>query len=135
MVNYDELDGVLNKIEPMILRLAGAYELKQASTERWRWDEPVITLTWAASDDISRNIHALITDDDGLLVEVNAWRDEDGEEGRVRVRSWQHEEIGRIIAPWLPAQVQSTLESAYSKVSGWGTKNLTKRTLLSTAGR
>lgn len=122
MVNYEELDGILDTVEEVFLALTVELGLKQTSIERWRWDEPVITLTWVGSDDISRNIHALIIPEGSfpykLLVEGNAWQDKDEVEGRIRVRKWQHVEIDREVSPDR-SELRRAIDKAYSKVSEW----------------
>ena len=113
--------------EEVILSLTSEYKLKQASIERWRWDEPIITLTWADSDHISRNINVLIILEEPppyrLLVEGNAWQDTDRAEGKIRVRHWQHTEIDSV---WLP-QTLEAIDEAYFKVSKWSIDDLTRK--------
>lgn len=127
MIDYEEIDNILNKVEEVLLSLTSEYKLKQVSIERWRWDEPVITLTWTDSGHISRNINALIILEGPspcrLLVEGNAWQDTDEAEGKIRVRHWQHTEIDSV---WLP-QTLEAIDEAYSKVSKWSTDDLTRR--------
>lgn len=132
MANYDELDGILNNVEQFIPPLVTQYELTQVSIERWRWDEPVITLSWVGGDDISRNIHALVTEGSSstyeLAVEINAWQDEDREEGKVRVRNWYHEEVERCSVPPNGHELQEILNTACMKVIGWTRETLTEQT-------
>jgi len=127
MIDYEEIDNILNKVEEVLLSLTSEYKLKQASIERWRWDEPVITLTWTDSDHISRNINALIIPEGPLsyrlLVEGNAWQDTDAAEGKIRVRHWQHTEIDTA---WLP-QPLDAIDEAYSKVSKWNIDDLKRK--------
>lgn len=98
--NYEEIDKILSVVEEVFWSLAGKHKLKQVNIERWRWDEPVITLAWVGDDSISRNIHALIRTEASyfgkLLVEVNAWQDEDREGGKMRVRHWKRKEVGQF---------------------------------------
>jgi len=142
VVNYEELDGILDTIEELFSSLAERYEhrLAQVSIERWRWDEPVITLTWVGSDDIRRNIHALIVHEGSypyeLLLEANAWEDRDLEEGKITVRNWRHDKVGRVQIPFQRSELQKTVNEAYSTVSSWSGQDLKEQTHLApwTAG-
>lgn len=139
-MNYEELDRILDTVEEVLLSLANEYKLKQASIERWRWDEPVITLTWVGSDHISRNIHALITQEGfspyKLLVEGNVWQDKDEAEGKIRVRHWQQAEVDSVQVPLDMPQLRRAIGEAHSKVSKWSTGDLERKAHLTswTAG-
>jgi len=137
VVNYEELDRILDTVEEVFSSLAnqyGYYELKHWSTERWRWDEPVITLTSVGRDDVNRNIHALTIQEGSypyeLLVEINAWQDEDEAEGEIRMRKWQHAKVGRVQIPLDTEQLEGMIRKAYDNVSRWREGKLARKTRL-----
>jgi len=80
-----------------------------AAVERWRWDEPEITLSWRETQQpyVSKNIRFFIDSPEDLLsdvslgnyyffaIETNAWLDEDSETGTDRVRRWEYRPTGR----------------------------------------
>lgn len=135
MVNWDELDRILDTVEEALLPLAGERKLHRTSIERWRWDEPAASLTWCGRDCISRNINALITRRDPSLeeapltlkVEVNARQDEALEEKKMRVRHWQHKKVGRLPIPLEESQLREMVERGYAVVSSWSRKDLVRR--------
>jgi hypothetical protein len=103
--SFKELDALLEAIRTIFVLLIQRESLKEESIEKWRWDYPVITLTWVA-DRMNRNINVLAgySQENGYLsttpepiievVEVNVWKDVDESEG-IRVRNWRHEVIVR----------------------------------------
>lgn len=131
MNNYEEIDKILSAVEEVFLSLAAKHKLKQVNIERWRWDEPVITLAWVGDDSISRNIHALIRPEGSyfykLLVEINAWQDEDREGGKMRVRHWQRKEVGQF--PPQKANIEQAVNEGYMEASRLS-KTEMKETLL-----
>lgn len=127
MVDYAGLDAILDTLEELLSPFTN--NLNRASIERWRWDEPVMTLTWVGSDQVARNIHALIVEkapySEGrtVEVEVNAWRDEDSEDGQARVRKWRHQNMGAVSTDDVP-KLRSTLTQALDVVSRWNLEDL-----------
>ena len=125
-MNYGELNPVLDGLEPLLLRLAGEKRLMGATAERWRWDEPTITLTWVdRGTGIGKNIGLSIVDDppSTVTIEVNAWLDKDRNEGATRVRQWQNQIVGTVPVRDLEA-VETEVQRAYEIVFGWREDNL-----------
>ena len=127
-MDFAKLDKFLDDVQPLLLRLASEHALKQPAVERWRWDEPAVSLTWLGPENISRNMRAVI-DGETLAAEVNAWQDEDEEGGRQRVRYWKYEHFGLMAVPVDRDQLWSRLEEAYRAVSSWKRNDL-KRVVL-----
>lgn len=111
-------DQALDHIQPVLDMLAGTHRLKHVHIERWRRDQPAITLTWQGADTIWRHIttlvHELPTAGRPVQghIEVNAWRD--GRRGAGWSRDWWHERVhnGRL-------EPESLWEEAYNKVAAW----------------
>lgn len=116
--SYKVWDSILGEVETHLKILATKKAIPGATLERWRWDEPDITLAWHLGD-LGRNIHVLVVgeSDSSLLVEVNAWWDEDLEDGKVRVRHWDNRKVADGV---LSHEVKYDLfEEAYNIVSAW----------------
>ena len=131
MINVDELDKILDIIEPHLLSIAGKHKLTGTSIERWRWDEPGIMLSWIDTErNVGKNIHLWIKREAPpyeLVTEINAWRDEDIDGGERRVRKWAHYEIAResVSSPEeVQDQVPLWISKAYESVSSWDEKDL-----------
>lgn len=96
---YEALDRVLRFLEKILVSFISQFGLEQASVERWRWDEPVTTLRWIGSDQISRNIHAAASLIDStksqVQVDTNAWIDV-FTEGRNVIRRWRNIGVGQL---------------------------------------
>ncbi len=124
--NYEELDQIIDVIEPFMLSLADEHRLIGAHTERWRWDVPGIVLVWVDRDrdNINKNIHAWIKGDSPqyeLVANANAWLDDEG----ARDRLWNHLFAGTVSIDtrrdpgvWSHG-AQMLLVLAYQEVAGW----------------
>lgn len=139
VVNYSELDAILGAVEPLLLSCAGEFKLQRTSIERWRWDEPQITLTWSARDgtDINRSVQVSIDEKTlATSVEITGWRDEDRDEGITRVRSWKHVVTTSHLDPGdIAAKLPSKLKHAFTKVASWTPKDLSQQKLISPTTR
>lgn len=117
-MDYEKLDTILSKVEEIVSQFARERQLEEATIERWRWDEPVVTLRWVGRDTLGRAIHARIVNPDApleLLVELNAWQDEDREEGTVRMRKYHHDDkVGHVPIDLVAEQLAGKLDKAYS---------------------
>lgn len=118
-----KLNEALNIVEGFLLRLKADNQLLGTSIERWRWNEPSITLAWS-KEIVEHNIHAHIVDKEfmGLQIEVNSWLDEDREEGKVRVRHWKHQVISERIG--LNEMEYGLFQKAFKIVSMWSQRML-----------
>jgi hypothetical protein len=135
-MEFGEVDKLLNDVEPVLIQLAGKYLVRQPTIERWHWDEPDLTLSWIGLDGIHRNIHAIVENGlTSILVEVNAWRDEDMEEAKTRVRRWWNTDIGVIRISdrrYLKAEdLNKTIDIAFQTVVSWDKGNLKYQTFIS----
>lgn len=130
MHKHKELDKILDDVEEAFLSLIIERKIRRATIERWRWDEPVITLSWVGADDISRNAHALVEGNSpaySLKIEVNAWRDKDRQEGDERVRHWQHKEIDLVSVSDDMILLRQALGKGYSIVANWTEQDLQRQ--------
>jgi hypothetical protein len=99
----EELNALLELVQKLFATLIEREGIQQSSIERWRWDYPLITITWITHG-INRNINVLVaySQEDIYLaipaepvieaIEVNVWKDSD-EADRTRVRRWRHERV------------------------------------------
>ena len=106
--DYAMLDSILSIAEGPIRSVIREHQLTRASVERWRWDEPEITLTWLDTTQgyISKNVRFMIEPIEAgkfyygppyvFATEANAWLDEDSETGESRTRRWQHEKVVEV---------------------------------------
>ena len=131
---FETIDGILDLVHRALTSLMDEYKLTGATVERWRWDQPVITLSWMGQDQTRLNIHGVVVDANGeplgvdaaatsssmLRIEANAWRDQDIEDGKRRVRNWIHKDLGVVGTD----KVASRVSEAYSEASGWGVDDL-----------
>lgn len=127
---YEKLDRALDQVEELLMDLAYKMLLAfGAATDRWRWDEPGITLTWEA-EGVGRNIHIVIVDETEmkLKIEINAWQDQDIQEGNKRVRHWQNAVISEGVEP---EYLRDYVHKAYEAVSGWNKEALKRKAVLS----
>jgi hypothetical protein len=145
--SYQELNAVLDIVQESFTSLVEREGLTQASIEKWRWDYPVITLTWAA-DGVNRNINVLaasshegefpsrISEPVVEIVEVNAWRDLDEDE-TTRIRHWRHEVIMREAKAGRDYEqfdlLDRSIRLAYKVVSGFTENDFDQKTLLNTS--
>lgn len=144
---YKELDAILDAVQELFTAIVEREGLVQSSIERWRWDYPVITLTWVASG-INRNINVLLgyVQDDGLLspssepvievVEVNAWKDRDVADGN-RVRNWRQAIIVRKAKTGRDQErlelLGRSIQLAYKEVSSFTENQLDRQTVIASA--
>jgi hypothetical protein len=129
MVDFHPANEILDQVEAAFSELIGKHGLRGLSIERWRWDEPGIMLMWSSPDNIDRNVHAVIDDDTpapGLVVEANAWQDQDEEEGNRRVRYWKHENVIALEIPFRPHDLYSYVEQAFKAANSWTLRDLEK---------
>lgn len=120
-----EIEELLNVIEPILLQRAGASGLGGTRVERWRWDEPDVTLTWTDHAGVGKSVHAVIdTEKSTVRLEVNAWRDKDFEDGKVRVRNWRHQTIGVANVPLDVNALGRLIDDAYDIARRWGADDL-----------
>ena len=131
-MDWERLDDVLSRVERAMLALSSGSGLKRPNIEAWRWDEPVITLTWLGADQLKRNIAVRALSEDEVTIEVNAWRDEDRDEGKARVRNWVHLPVRNMKVPNFDAELPEALRGAYATVSGWKRENLKSETFVTT---
>lgn len=131
-MDWDRVDSVLDRVEPVLLSLAGRFHISQPGIERWRWDEPVITMRWRGADDLRRNIGVhVVSEDEVVTIEVNAWRDEDRDEGKARLRRWEHRPIRNLKITRdksFDKDLDSALSEAYEIVTGLKVANLKRET-------
>ncbi|MDI6815514.1 MAG: hypothetical protein QMC90_05525 [Dehalococcoidales bacterium] len=124
-LDYEKLDEVLSQIEPHLISLAKEKRLTRPSITRWRWDEPDLMLSWEEGD-LSKNIHMLIVESSRVKVECNAWKNRDLEEGKKRVRKWDHKEIGEANASDIN-EIKEFFKKAYEAAIEWKEEeNLTR---------
>ncbi len=138
VIDFERLSKVLDISEGAFVSLMEKYNLP-AYIERWRWDEPVITLTWLdfSDDYIYKNMHALIIIEGNEMImeiEVNAWRDTDEE--KKRVRYWKHEKVGQeTLDESKPEKVLEPIKKlvfkGYSRVSKWSKEDLKNEHIIS----
>ncbi len=144
---YKELDAILDIVQELFTAIVEREGLQQVSIERWRWDYPVITLTWATGD-MNRNINVLLgyAQNDGLLsassepiietVEVNAWKDSDAADG-TRVRNWRHAMIVRKAKAGRDQEhlelLERSIQLAYKEVSNFAENQLDRKTVIESA--
>lgn len=132
-MSFEELDKILDNVEAAYTSLVTRKNMS-ASIERWRWDQPIITLSWTSADFISRNIHAYVREDRELLTEVNAWYDEDLSHNG-RVRHWKHKTTDSLPISADSEQIDQAITSAFDQMSRWGKKDLSDRTVFEQAAR
>jgi len=130
--SYEEADAVLAAVDKQLQLLRKSEDLPgDPWIERWRWDEPGITLTWleeiGEAEYIGKNIHAQIVGDH-VDVEINAWSDKDIE--TTRKRYWEHSYVNKFKVPLNEKEVHDVLWDAYSKISPWTFKSLSNETIL-----
>lgn len=139
-VEFSRIDGILDELQPYLVMGVQNHNLRNFTFERWRWDEPRLTVTWAGDDHITRNLGVSLRFDGGnermgeILVEVNAWRDTDEMGGSVRIRKWRTARIGELkireIRPRTPVLIfdeQLLIHSLYigfRTVSSWQFRDL-----------
>jgi hypothetical protein len=136
-MNHEKVDKVLDIADKVFRTLKGEKErLARADVERWRWDEPCITLIWTERVEdqyVGKNIHMLVVEG-RAEIEVNAWLDKDnGERGEKRVRSWRHEYVDAVSILGLPqekAVIEKTIREGYAKVSSWAIEDLCNQSIL-----
>lgn len=133
----EEINKILDEVQGVFHTLLSEKpdELKQPAIERWRWDEPGITLTWIGPDHIGRNIHASVAAPNDyrprLEIQVNAWKDEDqGPEGMTSGRRWRHDPVDIIDIPFEMGPLRKVVKEGYSKVAAWNVKFLNKQAVL-----
>ncbi len=80
-MDHEAFNSVLDKIDAKLNGIKSNFNLK-ADIERWRWDQPEVSMAWKDNDGISRNINILLesTSLRGKpyikgIVEINAWLD------------------------------------------------------------
>ncbi|MDX1992116.1 MAG: hypothetical protein SF029_06990 [bacterium] len=143
-VDFEHLDETLDAINEVMQQVAGHHKLRKTEIERWRWDQPSISLTWPCDDFIQRKILASLDIGSGvpadlyrLNVTVDAWKDDtlvvdDGI--RVPVRYWNHERIQEkafTTAGDFPVNyVEKAIQQAYQTVSSWKIDDLERRVAL-----
>ena len=91
--NYDAINAILDAVETVFLSIAVEHRLRGIETERWRWDQPEIVMSWfpvPRSTDVGKNIRIFVKMGGPThficAVESNAWFDE--HEGDTIVRHW-----------------------------------------------
>ncbi|MBI4082956.1 MAG: hypothetical protein HY423_10135 [Candidatus Lambdaproteobacteria bacterium] len=126
----EELDKTLQIVGQILSSLMSRYPLEHATTEPWRWDQPIISLQWSNSEDnIGRNINAYVEPKTKVLtVEVNAWLDMDSPDSKGRVRFWKHQIIGELPIPIVPKKFLGTAEDAYQVERAWTRDELKEKT-------
>jgi hypothetical protein len=138
---YDVLAEILDIVQNALVELLTSKNLRRPSIERWRWDQPVVTLSWVAPDYIDRNINAMVlhdtTNPSVLHIEANAWKDDSVGIPYRSVRLWKHLDAGDV-----PVSLHSkpiTLDSrrlrelinvAYNTVVELGIHDLEERELI-----
>jgi hypothetical protein len=94
-MNYSDLNSGVSPLVSFLRSLAWELPLADAAVEVWRWDQPVATLTWRTPDYVSHNIHVWLPPGESeVVIEANAWYDEDRLEQRTR--HWTHSVIDRL---------------------------------------
>jgi hypothetical protein len=134
-MDWKRFDGILDVVETALLALSSRFHIKEPQIERWRWDTPIVTLAWLGAEHIKRNVGVRAVSESEVAVEVNAWRDEDRDDGKVRVRHWEHSSLGHIKVSDFESVLARHLEQAYFQVNGWKSANLKKETFLQPATR
>ncbi len=133
--DYEKLNEILDEVQTNFALLLVQQRLRRASIERWRWDQPAITLSWIGGDDVNRNMNALIVEHGplptGLSIEVNAWKDKVLDTGRM-MRLWNHRATGRLSLPVQPNQLVELVQLAYNMVAQWSLSDLTEEEPIST---
>src|SRR5262245_30904624 len=113
--DYKAFDQVLDLIRHCFATLHIGF----AKEERWRWDTPVINISWDnGTEQISRNINGLVLGEmspNGVQIESNAWYDV--REGTHLRRYWRNFPAGRIDSTDKES-VCELVKTAYEEVSG-----------------
>ena len=133
-MDWDKLHEVLTRVEAAFRSLSSAAGINDPDIEVWRWDEPVVTLTWLGNEQIKRNIAVRALSEDEAMVEVNAWRDEDRDGGKVRVRNWAHQPIQNVKVKSFDTDLPVALRNAHQIVVGWKPSDLKSETTYQTTG-
>jgi hypothetical protein len=128
---YASLDEIIEPVRKCLLRLAAEAGLSGATIEKWCWDEPMASLTWAAPDGIGRNVvfHIMVSDPE-LQFEVNAWQDKGALDGQM-VRYWRNEVV--VHRPLSNPNVHpdagfmTELRGCYDRVQKWRFEDLTEQ--------
>lgn len=132
-LNYKEANAILDAIEQSFRVLGQEQSVPASAFERWRWDEPGITLTWSenkSGEFLGKNIHALIVGN-RVEVEINAWCDKDvGHTGEIRQRHWSHSYVDALEIPLKESELYKIILRAHSKVASWGFPDLFDKTTL-----
>lgn len=122
--HYEELDKILNRIEPILLSIAGEGNLIGVDITRWRWDEPDLMLRWKEGD-LDKNIHVLIVEGGNQLrIECSASRDKDLSEGK-RERKWLYKGI-ELVSALDTEKFKEKLSEVYRIVAGWTKEGVEK---------
>lgn len=128
--DYDAFKWVLDVVRSCFFALHAG----PADEERWRWDAPVITLSWSNEKDrITRNLNGLVLGEmrpTGVQVEANAWYDV-RYKGKL-VRHWQHFPAGRVDS-LEEAEISPLVSSAYHMAVKCSKKQIKNETQLPNA--
>lgn len=99
--DWKRVDGILDAAESSFVNVIGDINLERKrkhqkkivfTSERYRWDEPVITFSWKDKD-IFRSV-AIDVDGRSVNIEINAWKDV----GEDKVRHWLNELMGKAVS-------------------------------------
>jgi hypothetical protein len=129
-MEWEKLDRVFGRVESALLGLSSKVGIEHPTIESWRWDEPVITLIWLGVDHVRRNIGIHAISEDEIKIEVNAWRDEDRDEGKARVRHWQHRQMRNLKVVNFEVELPGVLLEAYETVKKWQPVDLKQETFV-----
>jgi hypothetical protein len=119
-----EVDAIFDRIEPLLLSLASEHELAGESVERWRWDEPSITLKW--QDGLLGKSLVFITEDEpnNSFIEVNAWNGLLGSARRWRHSTWKIPDGVLTTSDVHESVIRSLLEKGFAVVNSWQEQDL-----------
>lgn len=131
-VDADKLDEMFDEVHRIyVADLIEERGLVDARIERWRWDEPVIAVTWIDRDRgwIAKSLRCVANRDAASTfnVQIDAWLDEDVEPtGLGRVRRWCYDvtAAGIAVDPRLD-RLRYAIKDAFERVTPLTKEDLT----------
>lgn len=141
----EQLDQILDEIQPVLAQLAAERRLEPHALERWHWDAPEISLSWfdESMGLINKSLRFyvdLMENSDlppfSVKSEVNAWQDLDTIGGALR--RWQHQTLEGALQLSSAADVKQRIfeltrlrDLGFEIVSSWRVEDLTRTERLS----
>jgi hypothetical protein len=136
----DQLDRILDELQPTLAQLAAEHRLEPHALERWHWDAPEISLSWLdeRAGLINKSLRFYVDLRQGesfppfvVRAEINAWQDLDAIGGALR--RWRHQTVEGALLLTGVEDVKSRVfevielrDRGYRVVSGWTVEDLTR---------